>query len=114
MAEIVAAVYEKGVLRPLQPINLREYQKVRVQVLLEEAPVHIGQESKIADVLQSLVASGLMRPKPSRISLPPDPVSEAERLRLAVAQAEDLLIENPNHYPNARDAGTQVRRDEIG
>jgi len=33
MAEIVTAVYEKGMLRPLQPLNLRERQTVRIQVL---------------------------------------------------------------------------------
>jgi len=83
MSEIVTAVYEKGVLRPLQPMNLREYQKVRLEVLPEEAPVQTEPEPKIIQVIQNLVASGLMRPKPGRISLPPDPVSEAERLSLA-------------------------------
>ena len=36
MAEIVTAVYERGVLRPLQPLDLREHQTVRLQVLPEE------------------------------------------------------------------------------
>jgi len=36
MSEIVTAVYEKGLLRPLTPLNLRERQSVRLQVLPEE------------------------------------------------------------------------------
>ena len=29
--EIVTAVYEKGMLRPLQPLSLRERQRVRIR-----------------------------------------------------------------------------------
>ena len=36
MTEIVTAVYEKGILRPLQPLKLRERQTVRIQVLLDD------------------------------------------------------------------------------
>ena len=39
MAEIVTAVYENGMLRPLQPLNLRERQTVRLQIMPEE-PQH--------------------------------------------------------------------------
>ena len=37
--EIVTAVYERGVLRPLQPLDLQEQQKVRIQILPEELDV---------------------------------------------------------------------------
>ena len=30
MIETVTAIYEKGILRPLQPLNLRERQTVRI------------------------------------------------------------------------------------
>ena len=33
MTEIITAVYENGVLRPLSPLSLREHQTVRIQVL---------------------------------------------------------------------------------
>jgi predicted DNA-binding antitoxin AbrB/MazE fold protein len=91
MVETVTAVYEKGMLRPLQPLNLRERQTVRIQLLLDEPVVQEelddGTENEIEDeieeIIQSLVASGLMRPQPKRGPPPPDPVSEEERRRLA-------------------------------
>jgi predicted DNA-binding antitoxin AbrB/MazE fold protein len=33
MAEIIDVVYEKGVLRPLKPLSLREKQQLRVRIL---------------------------------------------------------------------------------
>ena len=82
MAEIVTAVYENGMLRPLQPLNLRERQMVRLQIVQEE-PVVQEEPDEIEEVIQSLVASCLMRPRPNRGTPPPDPVSEEERRRLA-------------------------------
>ena len=82
MAEIVTAVYENGVLRPLQPLNLRERQTVRLQIVPEE-PVVQEEPGEVEEVIQSLVAAGLTRPRPKRGSPPPDPVSEEERHRLA-------------------------------
>ena len=82
MAEIVTAVYEKGMLRPLQPLNLRERQTVRLQIFPEE-PVIQDEPDEVEEVIQSLVAAGLMRPRPERGTPPPDPVSEEERRRLA-------------------------------
>ena len=76
MSEIITAVYEKGVLRPLHPLNLREKQTVRIQVLPTE-PVDEAEE-----VIQLLVAAGLMTP-PKKGTPPPDPVSEEERRELA-------------------------------
>jgi predicted DNA-binding antitoxin AbrB/MazE fold protein len=80
--EIVTAVYEKGMLRPLQPLNLRERQAVRIQVLPEGPDVSEEPGDSIDVLIQRLVAKGLMRPRP-RGPIPPDPVSEEERLRLA-------------------------------
>ena len=80
--EIVTAVYEKGMLRPLQPLNLRERQMVRIQVLPEGPDVSEEPGDNIDVLIQRLVAKGLMRPRP-RGPIPPDPVPEEERLRLA-------------------------------
>lgn len=82
MMEIVTAVYEKGMLRPLQPLNLRERQTVRLQVLPEEPAVQKEPDDKIKALIQRLVAKGWMRSWPSG-PIPPDPVPEKERLRLA-------------------------------
>jgi predicted DNA-binding antitoxin AbrB/MazE fold protein len=80
--EIVTAVYEKGMLRPLQPLNLREQQRVRIQVLPEGPDVSEEPGDSINVLIQRLVAKGLMRPRPCG-PIPPDPVSEEERPRLA-------------------------------
>ena len=76
--EIVTAVYEKGVLRPLQPLDLEERQMVRIQVVPETVVEDEGEE-----MIRLLVAAGLMRPRPKKGTPPPDPVSEKERRRLA-------------------------------
>ena len=77
MSEVVMAVYEKGVLRPLHPLKLRERQRVYIQVLTEEASTEAEQVSQL------LVAAGLMRPSPAKASPPPNPVSPEERRELA-------------------------------
>jgi len=77
MSEIITAVYEKGILRPTRPLNLRENQTVRLQVYTDEP----GREAE--EVISLLVTAGLLR-KPSAGGLrPPDPVSAQERSELA-------------------------------
>ena len=68
MPEIITAVYENGVLRPLNPITLQEHQTVRIQVLTEESAIDTEQ------IIQSLVAAGLVSPPPRRGDV--EPVSE--------------------------------------
>jgi predicted DNA-binding antitoxin AbrB/MazE fold protein len=75
MAEIVTAVYEKGMLRPLQPLNLRERQTVRIQVLPEEAA------DEVEKVIQKLIQAGVITPPPGHSEV--DPLSEEERRELA-------------------------------
>ena len=78
MAEIVTAVYENGMLRPLQPLNLRERQTVRLQIVPEE-PAEDENEDEAA--IRVLVEAGLLTPPPRRSDV--DPVSEQERRELA-------------------------------
>ncbi len=82
MGEIVTAVYEKGVLRPLQPLKLRERQTVRIQIVPEERVTQEEAGDEAEKVIQSLISAGLIRPRPKGTP-PPDPVSEQERRRLA-------------------------------
>jgi len=49
---------------------------------LEESVVQGEPDDKVKALIQRLVAKGLMRPRPSE-PIPPDPVPEKERLRLA-------------------------------
>ena len=75
MGDILTAVYENGVLRPLEPVSLRERQTVRIQVLAEDSSDATDQ------VIRSLIASGALTPPPghSDVALPTD----AERRALA-------------------------------
>jgi len=95
MSQIVTAVYEKGVLRPLHPVNLRDRQQVRLQVLPDDS-----EENEASMAVRILVEAGLMRP-PKQGTPPPDPVSGEERLALAkrISQApgkslSDIVIED--------------------
>ena len=93
MAEIVIAVYEKGILRPLSPLGLRERQTVRIQVMPDkvipaEETCATSEIDQADDIIQIMVAAGLMRPPERKLPRPPDPVSEQERRRLADALAQ--------------------------
>lgn len=76
MTEIVTAVYENGLLRPLSPLNLDEHQTVRLQILSEEP-----RDEAIDKVLQPLIEAGLLTPPRGHSEV--DPLSEAERRELA-------------------------------
>jgi predicted DNA-binding antitoxin AbrB/MazE fold protein len=75
MSGIIQAVYKGGVLRPLNPLDLPEQQRVQIQLWPEEAP-------EKEEILQLMVDAGLMRPRP-RHAPPPPPLSNQERLALA-------------------------------
>ncbi|OIO96390.1 MAG: hypothetical protein AUK03_04030 [Anaerolineae bacterium CG2_30_64_16] len=75
MLEVVTAVYEKGVLRPLSPVPLRERQTVRLQILPEEP------EDEAEQIIQKLANAGILTLPPGYSSV--TPLSERERLELA-------------------------------
>jgi predicted DNA-binding antitoxin AbrB/MazE fold protein len=77
MTEIVTAVYENGILRPLRPLKLRDRQRVRVQVLPEEPA------DEVEEVIQGLISAGLMQVRPKGELIPPDPLSAEQRQALA-------------------------------
>jgi predicted DNA-binding antitoxin AbrB/MazE fold protein len=82
MSKIVTVVYEKGVLRPLRPLKLRESQRVRIQLLPDE-PVSGRLSDDVKDVVNGLIAAGLMHAPAERDVIPPDPLSTEERKALA-------------------------------
>ncbi len=68
MSEIITAVYSNGMLRPQNPLSLTDGQTVQLQVLTLEA------SSEAEQIIQSLVAAGLVTPPPHRGDV--EPVSE--------------------------------------
>lgn len=58
MSEIMVAVYENGVLRPLNPVSLTEGQMVRLRVVPEVSPGRPKNELEAA--LQTLIDQGKM------------------------------------------------------
>jgi len=78
MTEIVTAVYEKGVLRPLHPLDLRERQTVRLQILPK---VRAEGENEAEAAIRMLVTAGRLTPPPGRSDV--EPISEQERRELA-------------------------------
>jgi predicted DNA-binding antitoxin AbrB/MazE fold protein len=77
VAEIVQAIYEKGVLRPLQPLGLQERQLVRIQVQPEESP---QDENEAETAIRALVAAGRLTPPAGRSEFLPIPDKEYEEL----------------------------------
>ena len=96
MTETILAVYEEGKLRPLEPLHLKEQQRVYIQVMPEEMV-----EDEGAAAIRVLVEAGLMRSPDRETPPPPDPVSDKERRALAerLAQApgkslSEIVIED--------------------
>ena len=81
MSQSIMAVYEHGILRPLEPLKLPERHKARVKIVSEPV-VDKGDE-----IIQFLAKMGLITPpsNPSRSSS----ISKAERRKLADAMAKD-------------------------
>jgi predicted DNA-binding antitoxin AbrB/MazE fold protein len=79
MSQSIIAVYEHGLLRPLEPLTLPENYKVRIQIIPELMV------DKADQVIKFLIKVGLLTPpsNPSKSSLIP----KAERRKLADALA---------------------------
>jgi len=75
MTEIISAVYENGLIHPLESVSLHEHQKIKIQIIPEIPSDRSG------EIVQFLIQIGLLTPPMgySRIT----PVSEEERSRLA-------------------------------
>lgn len=75
MVEIITAIYEKGVLRPIKPLRLKEKQRVRLQIVLET------EERTIEHLLAELESHGVIAPLPEPFDV--EPISEEEVRRMA-------------------------------
>lgn len=78
MVQVITAVYERGVLRPLKRLKLAENQTVQLQIITE--PDVASAET----IVQKLIAAGLLTPPPEPEAVPR--YSQAER-----QQTADLL-----------------------
>ncbi len=77
MIENITAVYERGCLRPLQPLNLHENEIVHLTILPEATA------NERDEIIRIMLNADLMRPLRFTKKIPPDPVSEQERIRIA-------------------------------
>ena len=75
MDSTLTVIYENGVLRPLQPVPLRERQKVRIQLLPDEP------DDAVDRVLQTLLASGALTAPSGHSDV--KPMTDAKRRELA-------------------------------
>jgi predicted DNA-binding antitoxin AbrB/MazE fold protein len=76
MADVITAIYENGLLRPLIPLPLKEQQIVRLQVL-PDLPV----DEETNQIMQALVDEGVLALPPG--SSETSSLSDQERQELA-------------------------------
>lgn len=75
MSQTITAIYEQGVLRPLQPLPLAEHSQVKIQILEMTSPPTEVDETR-RRVEEALLAAGLIQ----ALAPPPDlPHIPAER-----------------------------------
>ena len=87
MADVLTAVYENGILRPLGPVKLRERQTVRLQVLTDE-PVDEADQ-----IIEKLAGAGLLSLPPGYSTVKPMSKKNAKKSRpvAVVPQASHCL-----------------------
>jgi predicted DNA-binding antitoxin AbrB/MazE fold protein len=86
MLDLITAIYENGVLRPIMPLALPEHSRVQIQI---QAPPAVDSPAEHRRrVHEVLVAAGLNLPRPP---VPPDvkPLSAERREELAQRFATD-------------------------
>lgn len=81
MSEIIHAVYEQGVLRPLTPLHLPEHTHVQISI----DPISKAEEER-QRVRQALIAGGVIRPHFASSLI--EPISEEALAAAAQALAK--------------------------
>ena len=81
MSQSVIAVYEQGILRPLEPLSLHEKQRVRIQVDLEK------QIDSVETVFQFLISIGWLTQPSGQSKIKPIPITERNRVADILGQA---------------------------
>ena len=93
MDHVITAIYENGVLRPLDPLDLPE--RTEVQVSIKPLAVSADADAHRRRVREVLVAAGLVLPQ---TEAPDQPLTEQERDELARRippgrQLSEIIIE---------------------
>ena len=74
MSQVINAIYERGILRPLEPLTLAEQSQVKIQILETTSSEGATDENRRVEAV--LLAAGLIQP----LNPPPDaPHVSAER-----------------------------------
>ena len=81
MADVLTAVYENGILRPLGPVKLRERQTVRLQVLTDE-PVDEADQ-----IIKKLANAGLLSLPPGQSTVKPVPEKKRQEVASSLGRA---------------------------
>ena len=114
MADVLTAVYENGILRPLGPVTLRERQTVRLEVLPDE-PVDEADQiiEKLAQCRASVIAAWLFNRQASVGEETPESCVQSGS-RSGQATVCDYLMEDGGNgerlFPGRRRAGEAVCR----
>ncbi|MDX2229903.1 MAG: antitoxin family protein [Leptolyngbyaceae cyanobacterium bins.349] len=92
MSSLIPAIYENGIIRPLQPLHLLDGQEVQIQIVVNNS------QAELQSITQSLEATGIITPPPHMNNVEPvDPTQWqelAERLQsLPGKPLSEIIIE---------------------
>lgn len=59
MSELITAIYEDGIFKPLQDIDLRDHQKVKLEIIYEAEPSLVESQKKALLEIAGMGNSGL-------------------------------------------------------
>jgi predicted DNA-binding antitoxin AbrB/MazE fold protein len=62
MVQIINAIYEEGVLKPLQPLDIQEHARVRVTIEPEMPEAHFSYHSIMAEIRKRQLNRGYKSP----------------------------------------------------
>ena len=97
MPQSIIAVYEDGILRPLEPLRLPEKQRVRIRVDLEK------QMDSAENVFHFLLNIGWLKPPSGRSDVPPVPLMERNRVadilgKAAMKPVSEMIIDDRGEF----------------
>ncbi|MEB3338070.1 MAG: antitoxin family protein [Leptolyngbyaceae bacterium] len=89
MTQILTAIYENGVLRPLEPIALPEGQAIRLQILTDESL------RELEKIRQQLITLGLVTPPAYAPASQPVPEAVWQEMTQRLSQMSQKSFNKP-------------------